>query len=143
MKLKFTMTACVLALAAQAAMAGTVLHSFPLKPVLDAQPGGNDVALYFGSQPHPEATSQLGEEAKSGRVARSTDDEQTACNRALTQALTDLRTYARDHHANAVINIRTSFHSTETASDTDFTCATSWSAAALKVRGDLVTLPAQ
>jgi hypothetical protein len=143
MKLKFTITACALALAAQAATAHTEVGSYPLKPVLDALPSGNEVALYFGSQPHPQATSQLGEESKSARIARAMDDEPTACNHALTQALTDLRNYARDHHANGVVNIRTSFHSTETASASEFTCATSGSAAALKVTGDLVTFTAQ
>jgi hypothetical protein len=144
MKLRSTMTACVLALAAQAAAAHTEVSSFPLKPVLDTQPGGGDVALYFGAQPHPAVASQLGSDSESAHPGRKWgDDEQVSCNVALTQALTSLRSYARAHHASAVINIRTQFHSTETASDTDYTCGTSMSAAALKVTGDLVTFSAQ
>lgn len=144
MKLNSTITACVLALAAQAAMAGSVLHSFPLKPVLDTQPGGNDVALYFGSQTYPAVASQLGSDTEGAHVPRKYGvDDQTACDAALTQALRDLRSYARVHHANGVINIRTRFHGTETASDTDYTCATSSGAAALKVTGDLVSFDAK
>jgi uncharacterized protein YbjQ (UPF0145 family) len=59
---------------------------------------------------------------------------------ALEQALSKLRAAAQEKNANAVINVQTRFHSTETRSATDFTCGVSPSAAAVAVRGDLVVL---
>jgi uncharacterized protein YbjQ (UPF0145 family) len=99
--------------------------------------------LYFGSQDHPAVQSQQGPTTASVRIAREADGQDAACNRALTAALEKLRTTARDRHANAVINVGTSFHSTESASATEFTCGVSPSAAALRVRGDIVVLDAR
>lgn len=134
-----------------AALSGcaTQVKSLPLAPVVaqsaqSAQPApGARVALYFGSQDHPAVQSQLGQTTASVRIARDTDGQDAACNRALAAALEKLRAYARDHHANAVINVGTSFHSTESASATEFTCGVSPSAAALRVHGDVVVLGAQ
>ena len=134
-----------------AALSGcaTQVKSLPLAPVVaqsaqSAQPApGARVALYFGSQGHPAVQSQLGQTTASVRIARDTDGQDAACNRALAAALEKLRAYARDHHANAVINVGTSFHSTESASATEFTCGVSPSAAALRVHGDVVVLGAQ
>jgi uncharacterized protein YbjQ (UPF0145 family) len=136
----------------QAAQAGTEVKQMPLQPALGtamsgghpqlvAEPqSGADIALFFGDEAHPALRSQLGDASGSARIARRTDDQTTACNRALAEAVDRLRTYAHDHNANAIINIRTSFHSTETSSATDFTCGVSGSAAALRLRGDAVVL---
>ncbi|TAL96283.1 MAG: signal peptidase [Paraburkholderia sp.] len=156
MKMRYThgALAIVVAFAAlsQTAQAGTEVKSLPLQAVLgQAAPGGHkqavaqpqsgaDIALFFGDEAHPAVRSQLGDASESARIARRTDDQTTACNRALSEAVDKLRTYAHDHNANAIINIRTSFHSTETASATDFTCGVSGSAAALRLRGDAVVL---
>ena len=127
----------------------TQVKSLPLAPVVaqsaQSAPGAQaaQVALYFGSQDHPAVQSQLGQTTASVRIARDTNGQDASCNRALADALEKLRAYARDRHANAVINIGTSFHSTESASATEFTCGVSPSAAALRVRGDVVVLGAQ
>jgi uncharacterized protein YbjQ (UPF0145 family) len=121
----------------------TQVKSLPLAPVVARPSPGAGVALYFGSQDHPAVQSQIGQTTASVRIARETDGQDAACNRALTAALEKLRAYARDRHANAVINVGTSFHSTESASTTEFTCGVSPSAAALRVRGDVVVLDAQ
>ena len=140
MKLKHLIALSALAFSTQAALAHTHTTSYPLQPVLDAQPANNKVALYFGDAAHPAATASQGEATESVRIARKTDDEPVACNEALKEALAKLREDAASHGANAVVNISTSFHETHTASATEFTCATSMSAAALKVHGELVTL---
>lgn len=121
----------------------TQVKSLPLAPVVAQSAPGAQVALYFGSQDHPAVQSQLGQTTASVRIARETDGQDAACNRALAAALEKLRAYARDHHANAVINVGTSFHSTESASASEFTCGVSPSAAALRVHGDVVVLGAQ
>jgi uncharacterized protein YbjQ (UPF0145 family) len=54
--------------------------------------------------------------------------------------LTKLRADAQEHGANAVVDVQTRFHTTETSSATDFTCGVSPSAAAVAVRGNLVVL---
>jgi uncharacterized protein YbjQ (UPF0145 family) len=121
----------------------TQVKSLPLAPVVAQTAPGAQVALYFGSQAHPAVQSQLGQTSTSVRIAREANGQDASCNRALADALQKLRAYARDHNANAVINIGTSFHSTESASATEFTCGVSMSAAALRVRGDVVVLDAQ
>lgn len=143
MKLKHLMALAAIAFSAQAAMAGSHTTTYPLKPVLDAQSADGKVAFYFGDAAHPAAIASLGDATEGVRVARKSDGETTSCNAALTQALDALRKDALDRGANAVINIETSFHQTHTVSSTEFTCATSMSAAALKVHGELVKLDAK
>lgn len=141
MTLKHLIALSALAATAHTAMAHTNTTSYPLKPVLDAQLADGKVAFYFGNAAHPEVTASRGERTESVRYARKQhDDETTSCKVALRQALDSLRMYAVDHGANAVINIETSFHGTRNTSSTEFTCATSMFAAALKVRGEVVTL---
>jgi len=118
----------------------THIESLPLPPVTDRGAPGNEVALYFGKQPHAQVKRTLGERTQSARIARRSDDRAQSCNQALAEALQKLRAYAYDHQANAVINITTRFHSTETESDTAYTCGLSTSAASINVRGDVVVL---
>jgi len=129
-----------LAALSHAAMAGTHRTVYPLKPVLEAQPVDAQIAFYFGDAAHPAVTASHGTGSAGIRVARKLDDETTSCNKALKEALASLRADAVNHGANAVVNIETSFHGTHTVSATEFTCATSYSAAALRVRGEFVTL---
>lgn len=142
MKSKYALGGLVAVVAALSGCA-TQVKSLPLAPVVGQSTQGEEVALYFGSQVHPAVKSQLGQTSTSVRIAREAAGQDASCNRALADALRKLRTYAHDRHANAVINIGTSFHSTETASATEFTCGVSMSAAALRVRGDVVVLEGQ
>jgi uncharacterized protein YbjQ (UPF0145 family) len=140
MKLRYLLALSALAATTNVAMARTIVATYPLKPVLDALPSDNQVAFYFGDAAHAPVTTSRGRGTESIRIARKLESETVSCNEALRQALAALRADALNHGANAVVNIETSFHSTHTASSSDFTCATSGSAAALKVRGELVTL---
>jgi hypothetical protein len=140
MKLRYVLTLAALAATTHVAVARTNVTTYPLKPVLDAQPSDNQVTFYFGDAPHAPVSASHGQGRASIRVARKLDSETVSCNEALTEALASLRADAVNHGANAVVNIETSFHSTHTASSSEFTCATSGSAAALKVSGELVTL---
>lgn len=142
MKSKYALGGLVAVVATLSGCA-TQVKSLPLAPAVaqSAQSAqGAQVALYFGSQAHPAVQSQLGQTTQSVRIAREASGQEASCNRALADALQKLRAYAHDRHANAVINIGTSFHSTESASATEFTCGVSTSAAALRVRGDVVVL---
>jgi uncharacterized protein YbjQ (UPF0145 family) len=143
MKLGYTLGALAVAVFAQSAQATTEVKTLPLEPVLSQQPAGSEIALYFGDQAHPAVKVALGDTSQGTRIARRVDDQVTACNRALSEALDKLRSYAHDHNANAIVNIRTNFHSTQTASATEFTCGVSGSAAALRVQGDVVVLEAK
>ncbi|WP_322032745.1 signal peptidase [Paraburkholderia sp. J76] len=100
------------------------------------------IPVYFGTQPHPEVARRVGDASHSVRVARATDGAEATCNKALAAALDKLRADAQNKGANAVINVSTRFHGTETGSATDFTCGVSPSAAAIAVTGDLVVLQA-
>lgn len=118
----------------------TQVKSLPLQPVVASPPPGSTVAIYFGAQPHPAVARQLGDASHSVRIARSTDGAEASCNKALADALDKLRADAQGKGANAVINVTTRFHSTQSDSATDYTCGVSSSAAAIAVRGELVVL---
>ncbi len=141
MKWNHLIVLAALAAISHAAMAaGTHRTVYPLKPVLDAQPADAQIAFYFGDAAHPAVAASHGDGSAGIRVARKLDDETTSCNKALKEALASLRADAVNHRANAIVNIETSFHGTHTVSTTEFTCATSYSAAALRIHGEFVTL---
>ncbi|RKR44528.1 signal peptidase [Paraburkholderia sp. BL17N1] len=116
----------------------TQVKSLPL-----AAAGGEsrgNVPVYFGQQAHPAVKSRLGDVSYSVRIARKVADPDEACHEALVEAVRKLRTAANERHANAVIDVSTRFHSTESNSSTEFTCGVSPSAAAIAVSGQLVVL---
>ena len=101
-----------------------------------------EVPVFFGQQDHPAVKRNLGEVTYSVRIARKVANADDACHEALAEAVRKLRDAARERHANAVIDVATRFHSTETSSSTEFMCGVSQSAAAIGVRGQLVVLEA-
>ncbi|CAB3688386.1 hypothetical protein C8K18_10159 [Paraburkholderia sp. GV068] len=127
---------------AAAALTGcaTQVKSLPL-----AAAGGESrgaVPVYFGEQNHPAVKRDLGDVSYSVRIARKVADADDACRDALTEAIGKLRAAARERSANAVIDIKTRFHSSESNSSREFTCGVSQSAAAIAVSGRLVVLEA-
>lgn len=138
MKSKIVLTVSLFAGLIQVA-AATQVDSYPVQPVLDSLGTGSPVALYFGDAAHPPVASHKGEVTKSVRIARKVDGREASCKTAFADGINQLRTYAQDHGASGVINISTRFHGTKTNSATEFVCATSMSAAALKISGELVT----
>ncbi|MFM0501993.1 signal peptidase [Paraburkholderia caffeinilytica] len=118
----------------------TDVKSVPLAAAGGQSSGG--VPVYFGQQSHPAVTARLGDVSYSVRIARKVSNPDDACHEALAEAVQKLRAAARARNANAVIDVSTRFHSTETNSSTDFTCGVSPSAAAIAVSGQLVVLEA-
>lgn len=101
-----------------------------------------EVPVYFGDQNHAAVKTRLGEVSYSVRIARKESGPSEACHLALREAVQKMQQAARERHANAVIDVSTRFHSTETNSSRDFTCGVSPSAAAIAVRGQMVVLDA-
>jgi uncharacterized protein YbjQ (UPF0145 family) len=116
----------------------TQVKSLPLSPT--AGRSHDDVQVYFGQQNHPAIGRQLGDVDYSVRAARNVASAEQACSDALAEGVRKLREAARAQHANAVIDVSTRFHSTESTSPDAFTCGVSQSAAAVAVRGRLVVL---
>ncbi|MCA8061977.1 signal peptidase [Burkholderia sp. AU38729] len=131
----------MLVVASLLAGCGTVVRSLPL-PATATAPDASGVAIYFGEQSHPEVKTNLGPRSESARVRRA-EAEQPTCDQALTEALNRLRTYAKGHGGNAVINVTTRFHEKRSSSTTEYTCGVSGSAGAIAVSGDVVQLNAQ
>ncbi|MFT0170776.1 hypothetical protein [Paraburkholderia mimosarum] len=127
---------------------GTQRLTLPIQPAASlstakAAPGTDPaakIAVYFGAQPHPDVVRSVGNASHSLRVARATDGAEATCNKALATGLDKLRADAQSRGANAVINVTTRFHGTETASATEYTCGVSPSAAAIAVTGELAVL---
>ena len=121
----------------------TKIKSLPMPAAMQTQ-NAQDVALYFGEQPHASVKQSLGSKEFAVRIPRKPDNSlEVTCNVALAKALQELRDYAREQHANAVINIKTRFQHTESASPTEFTCGASLNGSTLAVRGDVVMLETQ
>ena len=137
MKRTYVLGALAVVALTQAGCATQVM-SVPLAAAGGQSRGG--VPIYFGQQDHPPVKSQLGDVSYSVRIARKVAGPEDACHEALAEAVRKLRTAANERHANAVIDVSTRFHSTETNSSSDFTCGVSPSAAAIAVRGQLVVL---
>ncbi|WP_025601434.1 signal peptidase [Burkholderia sp. WSM2230] len=125
---------------AVAALAGcaTQVKSLPLAAAGGESRGG--VPVYFGEQSHPSVKTELGNVSYSVRIARKVASPDDACHEALGEAVGKLRAAARERGANAVIDVRTRFHSSESNSSREFTCGVSPSAAAIAVSGRLVML---
>lgn len=140
MKVKQLIALSALTAMAHTAVAHTHTTTYPIKAALDGQPADKQVALYFGDAPHAPVAAAHGEARAGIRVARKLDGETVSCNKALNQALASIKADAVDRGANAVIDIETSFHGRRSSSSTEFVCATSISAASIRVRGKLVTL---
>jgi hypothetical protein len=139
MKTKMTLGLVAAVLLTQAGCT-TKIRSLPMPAALQTQ-NAQDVALYFGDDAHASVKQTFGNKEFAVRVNRQPENSKEAtCNLALTKALQQLRDYAREHHANAVINVKTRFQSTITASATEFTCGASLNGSTLAVRGDIVTL---
>lgn len=119
----------------------TQVKSLPLAAAGGESRGGAPV--YFGTQNHPAVKRALGDVSYSVRIARKVSAPDDACREALAQAIGKLRAAAGERGANAVIDVKTRFHSTESNSSQDFTCGVSPSAAAIAVSGRLVVLEAQ
>ena len=128
------------AMLTQVAHARTEVVTYPIQPVLQSQQFAPNVALYFGNQPHPAVVSNLGEVTKSSHPPRKTATEVEICNATLADALRQLANAAHDRGANAVINIKTWFHSTVSTDANNYTCGVSGVSAALRVSGELVTV---
>jgi uncharacterized protein YbjQ (UPF0145 family) len=139
MKRVFVLGALAAVVLTQAGCA-TDVKSVPLAAAGGQSRGG--VPVYFGEQSHPAVTARLGDVSYSVRIARKVLSPEDACHEALAEAVQKLRAAAQERNANAVIDVSTRFHSTETNSSTDFTCGVSPSAAAIAVRGQLVVLEA-
>ncbi|SDQ77157.1 hypothetical protein SAMN05443245_2697 [Paraburkholderia fungorum] len=118
----------------------TQVKSLPLSSAASQSHDG--VQVYFGQQNHPAVGRQLGDVNYSVRVARNVATAEQVCSDALAEGMHKLREAARAQHANAVIDVSTRFHSTESTSPDAFTCGVSSSAAAVAVRGRLVVLEA-
>ncbi|OWJ59208.1 signal peptidase [Paraburkholderia caledonica] len=118
----------------------TQVKSLPLAAAGGESRGG--VPVYFGEQSHPAVKRRLGDVSYSVRIARKVAGPDDACREALAEAIGKLRAAARERGANAVIDVTTRFHSSESNSSSEFTCGVSSSAAAIAISGRLAVLEA-
>lgn len=123
---------------------GTNVMTLPVAPVTGntGDTAAQDVALYFGDQPHPVVQREIDSVRTDVHIARQLDhsSNEASCNQALGQALDRLRSGARKRGANAVIGISTRFHNQTNTSPDTYTCGISPGAVALYVYGHAVVL---
>ncbi|SAK82945.1 signal peptide protein [Caballeronia hypogeia] len=120
----------------------TQVRSLPMPAEVQAQ-NKQGVPLYFSDQPHANVKQLIETKEVRARVAREMSGQEATCNIALAKALQELRDYAGQRHANAVVNVTTRFQRNEKSSSTEFMCGSSNNGSTLAVRGDVVVLETQ
>ncbi len=83
---------------------------------------GDDIAFYWGEQPHPAVSKTYGTFKTSKRTNAFGKTHVDACAWAMASALVGLRDRAAREGGNAVINIVSNIKNVEESSQTDFTC---------------------
>ena len=106
--------------------AADVLKNFSISEALSNEKVKNslhdDIALYWGSQPHHKVIKKYGIFKTSKRTNAFMKSKENACQWALASAIKSLQHRAVREGGNAVINIKSNIKNNERSSDTDFFC---------------------
>jgi uncharacterized protein YbjQ (UPF0145 family) len=95
------------------------------------------IKFYFGHQHHPGGKS-LGDIKTSGKTNGFNKDGETACQRAMADALIRFATVAQKRGGDAVVDIHTWFGAREEDSDTDYVCGSGAFIARVEIKGTIV-----
>ncbi len=100
----------------------------------------DDIALYWGSQTHPQVIEKYGEFKTSKRANKLGKSRDAACQWALASAVKALQQRARREGGNAVINLTSNVQDHELSSDTSYECLCGGMMVNVAVKGDVVKL---
>ncbi|MDA1075507.1 MAG: hypothetical protein O3A63_12210 [Proteobacteria bacterium] len=101
---------------------------------------GDDVKLFFGDQPHPPATANLGNFESNQKTNGFARDKVVACQRAFTSAMISFQNRARSMGAGAVVNITSFYKQEHVSSPAEFMCGQGNTMVGVTFKGDVVKL---
>lgn len=100
----------------------------------------DDIALYFGEQPHPKATETYGEVMSNKKTNAFMKSESEACEWVMLSALIALQERAKREGMDAVVNIQSFYKKREFISTSEFECGAGNLIAGVTLKGTLVKL---
>jgi hypothetical protein len=140
MKLKILMAAVVLAAAPLSRAQAGEVEMHPIAAVLNnaefAEKIGH-IKFYFGHQHHP-AGKTLGEIKTSGKTNGFNKDGETACQRAMADALIRFAATAQKRGGDAVVDIQTWFGAREEDSETEYVCGSGAFISRVEIKGTII-----
>jgi len=124
---RFCLPAALLgALAGSPALARDTLHLVPLKDVLEMPEAkaklDGSVRFYLKGQKTPKVLEQFSEDSSNKKTNGVGKDDLQGCKRAALSALIAFQDTARQHKANAVIDLVSNYRKNVATSATDIEC---------------------
>jgi hypothetical protein len=98
------------------------------------------VQLFFGKQPHPKPTAELGQARTNKKTNFFNKTDQEACEWAFLSSMIALTQYAEQHGGNAIVNIRSNYKNVEFSSETEYECGAGNVSGGTAFIGDVVKL---
>jgi len=116
----------------------------PIKNALEAPAAqeklDKSIKLFFAGQPHATVEKKLGEWPSSKKTNAFGKSVEAACNWAFLSAMLSLQERAHKEGGNAVIDIKSTYKSIETASATEYMCGDGTFASGVAFKGTVVKL---
>ena len=103
---------------------------------------GDNVAFYFGAQPHPEIVQMFSEYGINRKTNGANKSDKDACEWVFLTAMKALRDRAKSVGANAVVNIRSNYQNNTTTSTETFQCGSGTFTSGVALLGDVVKIKA-
>jgi len=122
------------------ACARDTVRSYFIDAALKSEPVDNDIPLYFAGQRHPAMLRSFGVFNASRKTNSFGKSDEAACQHVFLSAVMALQQRARKKGGNAVINIRSNYHSSEMRSATQFECGAGGVIAGVALKGEIVKL---
>jgi hypothetical protein len=98
------------------------------------------IRLYFGKQPHPAVTADLGIDKANDKTRAFNRTDQDACDWVFLSAVLKLQERARKLQANAVVGIISIYKNEPFESETEYRCGAGSIVAGVALRGQFVKL---
>ncbi len=117
---------------------GAALEAQDLQPKIDGS-----LTMSFGKETTREGLKPLRNDVAIGKLSLRGKSDETACNSAFLSALVELQKRAKQHGANAVVNIVSYYKKVEMSSTTEYECHEGSGYMAVALRGDFVKITDQ
>ena len=117
---------------------GAALEAKDLQPKVDGS-----IKVFFGKEMVQEGLKSLRNDVAIGKESLRGKSDVTACHSAFLSALVELQKRAKQHGANAVVNIVSYYKKVEMSSTTEYECHEGSGYMAVALRGDFVKISDQ
>ncbi|MDR5801402.1 excinuclease ABC subunit A [Caballeronia sp. LZ001] len=139
--------AVILAAVSAQALARNTVHFYSIEEALKSADNAEnpvalnpEIALYFGNQAHPEVATSSGEVSTNKKTLAKEAGDEPNCKHVFLSAIIQLQQAAKQHGADAVVNIRSNYKNEVRSSATEYTCGAGLALAGVALKGELVKL---